>query len=70
MAYLRLSELKESEAALGNQVNELLQRHNLLPSVIANARQNVLQNKKTELAPIDTPAGELQQIQRIFLNRA
>ncbi|MCH7422685.1 MULTISPECIES: mechanosensitive ion channel domain-containing protein [Shewanella] len=70
MAYLRLSELKESEAALGNQVNELLQRHNLLPSVIANARQNVLQNKKTELAPIDTPAGELQQIQRIFFEQS
>lgn len=70
MAYLRLSELKESETALGNQVNELLQRHNLLPSVIANARQNVLQNKKTELAPIDTPTGELQQTQRIFFEQS
>lgn len=70
MAYLRLSELKESETALGNQVSELLQRHNLLPSVIANARQNVLQNKKTELAPLDTPAGELQQTQRVFFEQS
>lgn len=31
IAYSHLSELKESEAALGNQVNELLQRHNLYP---------------------------------------
>lgn len=70
MAYLRLSELKERETSLGNQASELLQRHNLLPSIIANARQNVLQNKKTELAPIDTPAGELQQTQRIFLEQS
>ncbi|PIW60052.1 mechanosensitive ion channel domain-containing protein [Shewanella sp. CG12_big_fil_rev_8_21_14_0_65_47_15] len=70
MAYLRLSELKESESTLGNQVNELLQRHNLLPSVIATARQNVLQSKKSELAPLDTPTGELQQTQRIFLEQS
>lgn len=69
MAYLRLSELKETESTLGNQVNELLQRHNLLPSVIATARQNVLQSKKSELAPLDTPTGELQQTQRIFLEQ-
>ncbi|CAD6364826.1 Potassium efflux system KefA precursor [Shewanella putrefaciens] len=70
IAYSHLSELKESEAALGNQVNELLQRHNLLPSVIATARQNVVQNKKTELAPLDTPSGELQQTQRLFFEQS
>ncbi len=52
IAYSHLSELKESEAALGNQVNELLQRHNLLPSVIATARQNVVQNKKNGVGPL------------------
>ncbi|QYJ79287.1 mechanosensitive ion channel domain-containing protein [Shewanella acanthi] len=70
MAYLRLSELKDSETALGNQLNELLQRHNQLPNVIAQARQNVSQNKKSELAPLDTPAGELQQTQRMFFEQS
>lgn len=46
MAYIRLSELKESESTLGRQVNDLLLRHNDLPTVIASARQTVAQNKK------------------------
>ena len=58
MAYLRLSELKESESTLVRQVNDLLQRQNELPAVIASARQNLVQNKKAELAPLDTPSGE------------
>lgn len=70
MAYLRLSELKESESTLGHQVNELLQRNDMLPSEITTARQNVLQSKKSELAPLDTPTGELQQTQRIFLEQS
>ncbi|MGL4896522.1 MAG: mechanosensitive ion channel domain-containing protein [Shewanella sp.] len=69
LAHARLAELKENEAALGNKVSELLQRHNLLPSVITSARQNVSQSKKSELAPLDTPTGELQQTQRIFLEQ-
>ncbi|AEG12925.1 Potassium efflux system KefA precursor [Shewanella baltica] len=70
MAYIRLSELKESESTLGRQVNDLLQRHNDLPTVIASARQSVAQNKKAELAPLDTPTGELQQTQRLFFEQS
>lgn len=66
-AYQRLSELKQSETALSQKINELFQRHNALPALIANARQNVSQQKRAELAPIDTLSGQLQQTQSVFL---
>ncbi len=70
LAALHLAELKESEITLSNQISDLLQRHNLLPAVINNARQSVMQHKRSEQAPLDTPAGELQQTQRIFFEQS
>ncbi|MCE9687037.1 mechanosensitive ion channel [Shewanella sp. AS16] len=70
MAHFRLSELKESEAQLSQQVAELLQRHNNLPGVISKARQALTQHQKTELAPIDTPKGQVQQAQRLLYEQS
>lgn len=66
MAYLRLSELKESESTLGQQITDLLNRHNSLPTDVTKARQALLQHQKAQLAPIETPTGQLQQTQRLL----
>lgn len=46
MSYLRLSELKEIETDLGARINELIKRQQLLPKLISDANQLVIQHKK------------------------
>ncbi|QSX29485.1 mechanosensitive ion channel [Shewanella cyperi] len=69
-AYVQLSNLKEREAALTQEVNALLARHNALPGAIESARQNLQQHQKAPLAPADTPRGQLQLLQRNFYEQS
>lgn len=64
MAYLRLSELKESEADIGRAITTLMQRQKNLPDLIRDARASLNTHLKTELPPAETPAGALQAAQR------
>ena len=59
-----LSDLKEKESDLSQHISELLDKRNELPSEINAARNNLTQHKKTMLAPIGTPTGQLQQLRR------
>lgn len=65
-AYLQLSTLKEEETQLIQQQSTLLQRHNQLPTAVANARQALIQHQKAPQAPLDSPNGALQQAQRRY----
>lgn len=47
MAYLLLSEFKENEASLSQQINHQIQRQHQLPGLITQANQTVAQYKKT-----------------------
>lgn len=47
MAYLRLSELKEIEASLGQQINELIKRQHQLPTIITQANSTLAQHTRT-----------------------
>ena len=59
-----LGNLKQQESDLSQQLTELLNKRNDLPSQISKARADLNQHKKTMLAPIGTPAGQLQQMRR------
>lgn len=65
-AYLRLSELKETESQLSQQQSSLLQRHNQLPGAVSSARQALMQHQKAPLSAPDTTMGLLQQTQRQY----
>lgn len=65
-AYLRLSELKETESQLSQQQSSLLQRHNQLPGAVSSARQALMQHQKAPLSAPDTAMGLLQQTQRQY----
>lgn len=64
MAYLQLSELKQSETELSAEITRMLNRHKQLPNEIQLARQVYDKHLKNELAPVDTPLGRVQQAQR------
>lgn len=64
MAYLRLSELKEIEASLGQQITNDLLRQKQLPQLISSARESLQQHQKNLPLPKHTPTGELQQLQQ------
>jgi potassium efflux system protein len=49
MAYLRLSEFKETEANLSQQINQQIKRQHQLPGLITQANMAVAQQKKTTL---------------------
>ena len=66
MAYLRLSELKESEASLNKEIADLLSRHNILPNEVTKTRQALSQHHKAQVIPLDTPMGQLQQTQGLL----
>ena len=59
-----LSDLKQRESSLTQHITELLNKRNELPDEINQARDDLIQLKKTVLAPIGTPAGQLQQKRR------
>ncbi|GGI79216.1 mechanosensitive ion channel domain-containing protein [Shewanella gelidii] len=67
MAYVRQSELKESDDSLRRKINELHTRQSNLPQVISSARQELLEAQKALQLPRETPAGKRQQsnIQRL-----
>ena len=59
-----LNDLKEKESDLSQHITELLDKRNDLPAEINQARNNLAQHRKTMLAPIGTPTGQLQQLRR------
>ncbi|QDF68439.1 mechanosensitive ion channel [Shewanella sp. SNU WT4] len=63
MAYLQLSELKETEASLGKQINDDIQRQKQLPQALKDARDALALQQKNVSAPADTPTGQLQRTQ-------
>ncbi|MBV7317534.1 mechanosensitive ion channel domain-containing protein [Shewanella sp. NIFS-20-20] len=63
MAYLHLSELKETEANLGKQINDDIQRQKLLPQTLKDARDAIALQQKNVNAPPETPTGQLQRTQ-------
>ncbi|MBE8167600.1 MAG: mechanosensitive ion channel [Shewanella sp.] len=63
-ASLELSSLKDLEAELSQKISELLSRHNQLPDDISQARNALIQYKKSPSLPIGTPNGRRQQSQR------
>ncbi|MGX9542949.1 mechanosensitive ion channel domain-containing protein [Shewanella sp. A22] len=67
MAYFRLSELKETESSLNQQLRLLSQRQTQLPELIAQAENALTQHKKTQQAPIDTPLGKRNKLQAELL---
>ncbi|RYV00868.1 mechanosensitive ion channel protein MscS [Shewanella sp. OPT22] len=64
LANFDLTDLKQQESDLSQQITELLDKRNELPNEILNAKSNLNQHKKTILAPIGTPTGQLQQKRR------
>ncbi|ABV35397.1 MscS mechanosensitive ion channel [Shewanella sediminis HAW-EB3] len=56
LAYLRLSELKETEANLNGKITDLIKQHNQLPNKISSARQILSHSKKQTIS--QPPSGE------------
>ncbi|MCM2529000.1 mechanosensitive ion channel [Shewanella algae] len=69
MAYLRLSELKESETNLSQANSAMLKRHSELPAEIVKIRQALLQQQKAQAVATDNAAKELQQAQLLLLEQ-
>ncbi|MFV7772344.1 mechanosensitive ion channel domain-containing protein [Shewanella marisflavi] len=64
LSYLRLSELKDTEANLANQVNELIKRQRQLPSLISQA--NLTLSKHKQATENDNqPLSEMQR--RVYI---
>ena len=64
LSYLRLSELKDTEANLSNQVNELIKRQHQLPSLISQA--NLTLSKHKQATENDNqPLSEMQR--RVYI---
>ena len=69
MAYYHLSELKQSENDLSEQLVRLSKRQQQLPSLIRQAKDASNQHKRTQLAPVDTPLGQLHLLQGQLLEQ-
>ncbi|QYJ94344.1 mechanosensitive ion channel domain-containing protein [Shewanella spartinae] len=60
LSYLRLSELKETEANLATQVNELIKRQQQLPSLISQANLTLAKHKQAT-SDDNQPLSEMQR---------
>ncbi|WP_282167993.1 mechanosensitive ion channel domain-containing protein [Shewanella japonica] len=69
MAYYHLSEQKQSENELSKQLLSLSKRQQQLPSLIRQAKDALNQFKRTQLAPVDTPLGQLHVLQGQLLEQ-
>jgi small-conductance mechanosensitive channel len=69
MAYFHLSELKETESSLNQQLRLISQRQTQLPDLIVQAENALTQHNKTLQAPIDTPLGQRNQLQAELLTQ-
>ncbi|WP_153916317.1 mechanosensitive ion channel domain-containing protein [Shewanella sp. TC10] len=69
MAYYHLSELKQSENDLSEQLVTLTKRQQELPSVLRQAKDASNQHQRTKLAPADTPLGQLHLLQGELLKQ-
>ncbi|WP_371833608.1 mechanosensitive ion channel domain-containing protein [Shewanella sp. H8] len=69
MAYFRLSELKETESSLNQQLRVISQRQTQLPQLITQAENALTQHNKTQQVPIDTPLGKRNNLQSALLTQ-
>ncbi|QIR16085.1 mechanosensitive ion channel [Shewanella aestuarii] len=69
MAYFHLSELKETDASLTDQLNKLTARQKLLPDLLSQASNAISQQSKTLAPPQDTPAGQRYNLQTRLLQQ-
>ncbi|GGP65824.1 mechanosensitive ion channel domain-containing protein [Shewanella saliphila] len=69
MAYFHLSELKETESYLTQQIRQISQRQTQLPTLIAQAENALIQHNKTQQAPIETPLGKRNKLQADLLSQ-
>ena len=67
MAYFHLSELKETESYLTQQLRLITQRQIQLPDLIIQAENALNQHNKTQQAPADTPLGKRNMLQAELL---
>ncbi|MGI2175572.1 mechanosensitive ion channel domain-containing protein [Shewanella ulleungensis] len=69
MAYFHLSELKETESYLNQQLRLITQRQIQLPDLIVQAENALSQHNKTQQAPADTPLGKRNKLQAELLTQ-
>jgi len=69
MAYFHLSELKETESSLNQQLQQISQRQIQLPDLIVKAQNALTQYNKNQQAPIETPLGKRNQLQAELLTQ-
>ncbi|WP_445776735.1 mechanosensitive ion channel domain-containing protein [Shewanella sp.] len=69
MAYFHLSELKETESYLNQQLRLITQRQIQLPDLIIQAENALAQHNKTKQAPADTPLGKRNSLQGELLSQ-
>ncbi|MGI2169613.1 mechanosensitive ion channel domain-containing protein [Shewanella sp. MF05960] len=69
MAYFHLSELKETESYLNQQLRLITQRQIQLPDLIVQAENALTQHNKTQQAPADTPLGKRNKLQAELLTQ-
>ncbi|WP_144211244.1 mechanosensitive ion channel domain-containing protein [Shewanella donghaensis] len=69
MAYYHLSEQKQSESDLSQQLLSLNKRQQALPNLIKQAKEASSQHKRAQQAPDDTPLGKLQRLQGALLEQ-
>ncbi|WP_418895977.1 mechanosensitive ion channel domain-containing protein [Shewanella psychromarinicola] len=67
MAYFHLSELKETESSLNQQLRLISQRQTQLPDLIVQAQNALTQHNKTLKSPIDIPLGQRNKLQAELL---